>query len=98
MSGHEEDLKLEAAQEAFERLAAGVGSTLELPGGDVLSAMIFAMADLAARVTPSEQRAALRRELPVIVGDAVGRAFDRAEKLEKIGTPPLTALAPIGRA
>ena len=98
MSSLEDDLKLEAAQEAFERLAAGVGSTLELPGSDVLSVMIFVMADLAARVTPAEQRAALRAELPGIVGEAVGRAFDRAERREKIGMPPLTALAPIGRA
>ena len=72
MSSLEDDLKLEAAQEAFERLAAGVGSTLELPGSDVLSVMIFVMANLAARVTPAEQRAALHTFLGDFLLEATG--------------------------
>lgn len=96
MSSLEDDVKLYAAQEAFESLAARIGRTLDLPSCDVLSAMIFGTASFAAQVTKPDSREALLRELPEILTNALGHAFDDAGEADDVAA--LADLAPLGRA
>jgi len=96
MSSLDDDVKLDAAQEAFEMLAARVGATLDLPGSDVLSAMILGTAGFAAQIARPELTESLLRELPEIFAGALRRAFDDARESNRIDT--LADLAPLGRA
>lgn len=96
MSSLEDDVKLYAAQEAFESLATRIGRTLDLPNCDVLSAMIFGTARFAAQVTKPESREALLRELPEMLANALGHDFNDAGEADDI--PALADLAPAGRA